>query len=269
MGLLSQVPFTGQEWARDREREIKTECVRVSVQHSLLVFRSCTVCLSRFALIKDKGSLIGCRCTALMSITTTNPLLLPCKNAPHLHICHSMLCSISLTSPPPPPCLSLIHRLSHTSRTLHTWHTIAFEEPKRCRCICCSMKYFSCIDTACLAHWIQWAVQKNIQTTPTRGIPGKLKQTLRNGKNNYFKNTAIQMQFGLLAAVRGTLEKEIKEEERQREMLGVCLWALAFPSFRAWGAKGIAWWRGLWPGQETWGGTCGFILSAGAVNRKR
>lgn len=70
-------------WARYHplvRRERDREWVRVSVQHSLLVFMSRAACLSRFALIKDKGSLIGCRCSALMSITP--PLTPP---PPHTH----------------------------------------------------------------------------------------------------------------------------------------------------------------------------------------
>lgn len=60
-----------------------------SVWHGLLVSMSWTACLSRFALIKDKSSLMGCRCATLMSI---NP---PTHTHTLIHICHSMLCSIS------------------------------------------------------------------------------------------------------------------------------------------------------------------------------
>lgn len=74
------------------------------VWHGLLVAMSCTACLSRFTLIKDKSSLMGCRCATLMSITPLKHT--HTRTHKLIHICYSMLCSISSSLPLPPLCLS-------------------------------------------------------------------------------------------------------------------------------------------------------------------
>lgn len=67
--FLGQVPSTNQARANDRAVEWE---VGVCDTPTSLVAASCTACLSGFALIKDKSSLMGCRCTMLMRITPQN-----------------------------------------------------------------------------------------------------------------------------------------------------------------------------------------------------
>lgn len=101
------------------EREIKREWAWASPQHSLLVFTSCAACLSRFALIKtDKGSLIGCRCAALMSVTAT-PLSRRRRltEDAHLHVSFDALQHLPNS---PVPCLLPVHTCS-TCHTLRHW----------------------------------------------------------------------------------------------------------------------------------------------------
>lgn len=193
-------------WLRERERE-RNECV----QHSLLVFTSRAACLSRFALIKDKSSLIGCRCAALMSITplhTDTHTLSSLQNAPQMRICTYVI-RCTITPPPPIFCLSLIHvcmhAYTHTPHTLCTWGTSITSEHSL------SVKML----------FLYWS-----------SFPGWMNPT----------------------KLWGTL---VWERSRMwKTELGVCLWTFAFPLFRAWCAKGMAWWRWLWFGQETWRGTC-------------
>lgn len=160
--------------------EIKRAWVRVSVQRGLLVFTSRAACLSRFALIKDKGSLIGCRCAALMSITTLNPPFPPYENAPHLHICHSMLCSISLT-PSSSSSLPVTHPQTLTRQS--DVRDLLFNE-------------------IVLLYWYSFPGSLNsIELSKKTSKPrpwGHSRQAKTNAQRNWGKNTVIQMQFGLL-----------------------------------------------------------------------
>lgn len=85
-------------------------------------------CLSRFGLIEDKGSLIGCRCAALMSSNPPSSLAFPAFLFPlsraaeaHLHICHSVLCGIShLLTFPLSACQSILNSHRTTALQLAT-----------------------------------------------------------------------------------------------------------------------------------------------------
>lgn len=205
MGLLGQVPSTG--WESERERE-------TSVQHSLLVFTSRAACLSRFALIKDKSSLIGCRCAALMSITplhTDTHTLSSLRNAPQMHICTYVIwCTV--TSPPPVFCLSLIYVCMRTHTHTHFTHT------------------------SHSAHHSIWGT--SVKTEHSLSV------------KCFFSFPGWMNPTELWGALVWERSRTWKTE------LGVCLWTFAFPLFRAWCAKGMAWWRWLWSGQEIWRGTC-------------
>ena len=127
-GLLGQVPAAGLERGRKRDKGRMSR----SEGAACLLCTSHAACLSRFGLIEDKGSLIGCRCAALMSIALPAPsaFLFPQNRTAdaHLHICHSTLCSISnlLTSPPClslSPGLSLSYTLTHTHSLCESHHS--------------------------------------------------------------------------------------------------------------------------------------------------
>lgn len=215
------------------------------VWHGLLVAASCTPCLSRFALIKDKSSLMGCRCTTLMSMTPPPTRKTHTRTHKLIHICHSMLCSISSSLPFLPLCLS--HHYIWGSSIFPVLIQLPWLiEPHQC-----------------VQNLKKIKVKNLIQTTPnitTTGISGRIRQKLWGKKNTFWMWNDVMTR---------SWRAKLKREREKEGMSDFYLCAPDFPSLRAQCAKGIAWWRGLWSGQETWRGTCDFILSAGAVNRKR
>lgn len=214
MGLLVQVQSTGQRREREeREREIKREWVRVSEQHSLLVFTSRAACLSRFALIKDKGSLIGCRCAALMSVTTATPPPPPAKThhrctSAHLsfdalqHLpnlsspllllaCHSSPGSLFLfLSPYTHTHTHLSHSAHYTPRTI--WGTKSLSASVHFLLNEIVFRYWYSFPGS--LHMIELS-KKTSKPHPLRAFHAKT-----NARRKTEKNTVIQMQAGLFAA---------------------------------------------------------------------
>ena len=147
----------------------------VGVQHSLLVVTSRAACLSRFALIKDKGSLIGCRCAALMSVTTPPPPPFSSLEKTHCRCTSAHLSFDALQHPPPltsplPSFRPVTHPQgshAHTSLTRHTSHAATLWGTKVTSvCFLLNEIVFPVLIQLC---WLTPAAQDTIQTPPTGG----------------------------------------------------------------------------------------------------
>lgn len=157
----------------------------------------------------------------------------PSSSPAKTHICTSVIRCSAASPQHLLPLLPACHSFPGSQKTSHT---ATLEEPVQCQCISISAIQWNSFLVLIQLAWFtgsNWAVQKNIQTTPTWGIPVTLKQ-MRNGKKGYSNSVTIWPARSLFEAHWRKKETEREGERREeRGMLGVCLWALAFPSFNA------------------------------------